>query len=116
MTVPVTNLTCYIRKGEHEDRINGRINWTRNYLFKFIDLKLLTRVFRVANQAEGETVYLERTFKNADDPESFPLQATKETVIEDLKANTRHNENAVKTIRNGVIGTAFAVASWMTFF
>ncbi len=63
MTVPVTNLTCYIRKGEHEDRINGRINWTRNYLFKFIDLKLLTRVFRVANQAEGETVYLERTFK-----------------------------------------------------
>lgn len=27
MTVPVTNLTCYIRKGEKEDRINGRINW-----------------------------------------------------------------------------------------
>lgn len=53
---------------------------------------------------------------SADDPESFPLQATKETVIEDLKANTRHNENAIKTIRNGVIGTAFGVASWMTFF
>lgn len=63
MTVPVTNLTCYIRKGEIEDRINGRVNWKDNYLYKFIDLKLLSRVFRIQNQAEGETVYLERTFK-----------------------------------------------------
>ena len=61
--VPITNLTVYVRRAECEDRVNGRINWKENYLYKWIDLNLLTRVFRVFNEEEGETVYLERTFK-----------------------------------------------------
>lgn len=26
-TVPVTNMTAFVRKGEAEDKVNGRINW-----------------------------------------------------------------------------------------
>lgn len=64
--VPITNLTAYVRHAEFEDRPNGRINWKENYLYKWIDLTLLTRAFRVFNEEEGETVYLERTFKKYD--------------------------------------------------
>lgn len=62
-SVPVTNITAYVRKGEKEDKGNGRINWKNNYLYKWIDLTLLTRTFRVFNEQEGEAIYLERTFK-----------------------------------------------------
>jgi len=62
-TVPVTNITCYIRRGEKADPWNGRQNFKDNYLFKYIDLNILTRAFRVFNEEEGETVYLERTIK-----------------------------------------------------
>jgi hypothetical protein len=63
LTVPVTNVTAYVRRGEAEDKFNGRINWKENYLYKWVDLTLLSRAFRVFNEEEGETVYLERTFK-----------------------------------------------------
>jgi hypothetical protein len=62
-TVPVTNITAYVRKGESEDRLNGRVNHKESLLYKWIDLGLLTRVFRVFNEAEGESVYLEKTIK-----------------------------------------------------
>jgi hypothetical protein len=52
-TVPITNITAYVRKGEAQDLGNGRINWRDNYLYKWIDLTLLTRVFRVFNEEEG---------------------------------------------------------------
>jgi hypothetical protein len=63
LSVPVTNVTAYVRRGEQEDRLNGRINWADNLLYKWINLQELTRVFRVFNEEEGETVYLERTAK-----------------------------------------------------
>lgn len=47
---PISNVTAYVRKGEHEDKQNGRINWVQNYLYKWIDLKILTRGFRVFNE------------------------------------------------------------------
>ena len=68
LTVPISNVTAFVRKGEAEDGLNGRINWKESALYKFIDLKLLTRVFRVHNEEEGEAVYLERTFKGYINP------------------------------------------------
>lgn len=53
IVVPVTNVTAYIRKGEEQDFRNGRMNWHEQYLYKFIDLSLLTRVFRITNEKEG---------------------------------------------------------------
>jgi len=50
ITVPISNITAYIRTGEQEDKTNGRINWAENFLYKWIDLKLLNRVFRVFNE------------------------------------------------------------------
>ena len=61
ISVPVINVTAYIRKGESEDRWNGKTNWADVFLYKWINLKELTRVFRIFNEEEGETVYLERT-------------------------------------------------------
>lgn len=81
IVVPVTNVTAYIRKGEEEDFRNGRANWHEQYLYKFIDLNLLSRVFRISNEKEGEAVYLERTIKTEDEPEIIPIAATKATVI-----------------------------------
>ena len=49
ITVPITNITAYVRRGEVEDRFNGRINFKESYLYKWIDLNLLTRVFRIFN-------------------------------------------------------------------
>jgi hypothetical protein len=48
-TVPITNISAYVRRGEVEDKINGRVNFKKNYLYKYIDLNVLTRVFRVFN-------------------------------------------------------------------
>lgn len=58
ISVPVTNVTAYVRRGESADPWNGRSNWAENYLYKWINLNELTRVFRVFNEQEGETVYL----------------------------------------------------------
>lgn len=49
-TVPITNISAYVRRGEVEDKFNGRVNFKENYLYKWIDLTLLTRVFRVFNE------------------------------------------------------------------
>ena len=78
LTVPISNVTAFVRKGEAEDRFSGRVNWKNQSLYKFIDLKLLTRVFRVNNEEEGEAVYLERTFKGyiIFDSEKMILKAT----------------------------------------
>jgi len=50
MTRPITNVTAYVRRGEHEDRLNGRTNWKKHNLYKWVDLEFLTRVFRVHNE------------------------------------------------------------------
>jgi hypothetical protein len=63
LSVPVTNVTAFVRRGESADPWNGRSNFADNYLYKWINLQELTRVFRVFNEEEGETVYLERTVK-----------------------------------------------------
>jgi len=49
-TVPITNISAYVRRGEVEDKFNGRVNFKESYLYKWIDLNLLTRVFRVFNE------------------------------------------------------------------
>lgn len=115
LTVPISNVTAFVRKGEAEDRFSGRVNWKNQSLYKFIDLKLLTRVFRVNNEEEGEAVYLERTFKGEDDPESYPIQASKETVIEELKTVSKSYECDANRGKKGVTGLAFGIAAWMTF-
>ena len=122
MSRPITNVTAYIRQGEQESKDNGRINWAKNNLYKWIDLTLLTRAFKVPNEEEAEAIYLERTFReylwyyySEEDPESIPLQASKESVIEDLKTQSRHFENTANRAKNGVTGIAFGVAAWMTF-
>lgn len=51
ITVPITNVTAYIRKGEQEDTNNGRINFKDSYLYKWINLKELSRVFRAFNES-----------------------------------------------------------------
>jgi len=58
---------------------------------------------------------LERTFKSADDPESFPIQASKETVIEDLNTKTKHFENNAGRGKFALTGLSFGIAAWMTF-
>jgi hypothetical protein len=63
LSLPITNVTAYIRQGEQESKVNGRINWAKNNLYKWIDLPLLTRAFRVPNEEEAEAIYLERTFR-----------------------------------------------------
>lgn len=63
ISVPITNVTAYVRRSEAEDTWNGRTNWAENMLYKWINLRELTRVFRVFNEEEGEAVYLERTTK-----------------------------------------------------
>jgi hypothetical protein len=50
LTVPITNITAYVRKAEGEDVLNGRTNFRDNYLYKWINLQELTRVFRVFNE------------------------------------------------------------------
>jgi hypothetical protein len=57
-TVRITNVTAYVRKAESEDRWNGRVNYPDLHLFKWMDLYNLTRLFRVFNEAEGESIYL----------------------------------------------------------
>lgn len=60
-TVPITNVSAYVRKAESQDKWNGRTNYPKLQLFKWIDLYNLTRVFRIFNEAEGESIYLEKT-------------------------------------------------------
>ena len=67
------------------------------------------------NEEEGESVYLERATKSADEPESFPLPATKESVIESINTQTKNFENSAGKVTAGISGFAFTVAAWMTF-
>jgi hypothetical protein len=57
---PIINITAYVRKAEKEDKLNGRTNYLNERLYKWINLYGLTRNFRVFNQAEAESIYLEK--------------------------------------------------------
>jgi len=52
---------------------------------------------------------------SSDEPESFPLAATKESLIEDLNTQIKNAENNSKLATRGISGVAFGVAAWMTF-
>ena len=61
---PVVNITAFIRRSEEEDANHGRTNFKKQKLYKWINLRELSRVFRITfNEEEAETVYLERTSK-----------------------------------------------------
>jgi hypothetical protein len=46
---PVYNVDAYVRTGE-QPNTSGYINWKYQFLYKYIDLNLLTRVFRIFNE------------------------------------------------------------------
>lgn len=56
----ITTVDAYIRRGEEQDVLNGLNNWRDRKLYKFIDLAWIGRLFRISNEAESSTVYLER--------------------------------------------------------
>lgn len=56
----ITTVDAYIRRGEEQDVLNGLNNWRDRKFYKFIDLAWLGRLFRMPNEAESSTVYLER--------------------------------------------------------
>jgi hypothetical protein len=52
---------------------------------------------------------------SSDEPESFPLAATQQSLIEDLNIQIKNAENNSKLATQGISGIAFGVAAWMTF-
>lgn len=63
----------------------------------------MSRLFRISNEAEASTVYLERVAKTEEESEVVPIPTTKQHVIEDLKERIELN-NKTKD-RNVIIGT-----------
>lgn len=53
----ITTVEAYVRRGEEREILNGLNNWRDRKLYKFIDLAWLSRLFRIANEAESSTVY-----------------------------------------------------------
>ena len=60
----ITTVEAYVRRGEEREVLNGLNNWRDQKFYKFIDLNWLTRLFRISNEAEATTVYLERVAKS----------------------------------------------------
>lgn len=100
----ITTVDAYVRRGEEQEILNGLNNWRDQKLYKFIDLAWLTRLFRISNEAEASTVYLERISKTEEDSEVVPIPTNKNHVIEDLKERIDMN-NKTKD-RNVLIGNA----------
>jgi len=106
----ITTVEAYIRRGEEQEILNGLNNWRDRKLYKFIDLPWLTRLFRIANEDESSTIYLERVPKTQEETEVVPIPTNKDHVIEDLKErielNNKNRDRNVAVIGAGSIGAA----------
>lgn len=104
----ITTVEAYVRRGEEREVLNGLNNWRDQKFYKFIDLNWLTRLFRISNEAEATTVYLERVAKSEEESEVVPIPTNKQQVIEDLKERIELNNK--NRDRNVLIGTAGSLA------
>lgn len=89
-------------------------NWRDRKLYKFIDLPWLSRLFRISNEAESSTVYLERIAKSEEETEVVPIPTNKQHVIEDLKErielNNKNKDRNVTVVSVGSLAAAVLFA------
>jgi len=102
----ITTVEAYVRRGEEREVLNGLNNWKDQKLYKYIDLEWLSRLFRIPNEAESSTVYLERIAKTEEESEVVPIPTTKQIVIEDLKERIElNNKTKDRNVYWGTIGS-----------
>lgn len=106
----ITTVEAYVRRGEEREILNGLNNWKDKKLYKYIDLAWLSRLFRITNEAESSTVYLERVQKSEEETEIVPIPTSKQHVIDDLREriemNNKNKDRNVTFVGAGSIATA----------
>lgn len=102
----ITTVDAYVRRGEEQEILNGLNNWRDRKLYKFIDLAWLSRLFRISNEAEASTVYLERVAKHEEETEVVPIPTNKQHVVEDLKERIElNNKNRDRNVTAVTLGS-----------
>jgi hypothetical protein len=90
--------------------LNGLNNWKESKFYKYIDLPWLSRLFRIANEAESSAIYLERVPKTEEETEVVPIPTNKQHVIDDLKEriemNNKTKDRYVTAVNLGSITSA----------
>ena len=106
----ITTVEAYVRRGEQKEILNGLNNWRDRKLYKFTDLPWLTRLFRITNEEEASTIYLERVPKTEEETEVVPIPTNKQHVIEDLREriemNNKNRDRNVLAVGAGSIAGA----------
>ena len=104
----ITTVEAYVRRGEERDVLNGLNNWRDQRFYKFIDLQWLSRLFRIVNEAEASTIYLERVARSEEESEVVPIPTNKQHVIDDLKERIElNNKTKERNVYWGTIGSLF---------
>lgn len=106
----ITTVDAYVRRGEEREILNGLNNWKDRKFYKFIDLAWLSRLFRMSNEAEASTIYLERVQRSEEETEVVPIPTSKQHVIDDLREriemNNKNKDRNVTIVGAGSIAAA----------
>ncbi len=89
--VALTEITGVVRRGEKQEILRGRRNWPAEGVFNFIDLKFMSRFFRLYNLTTASEAYIERVVPGFEEGEQlYPVPATKETLDKPYLTPSRH--------------------------
>jgi len=90
----LTEVTGIVRKGETENWLLGRRNWAAEGNFGYIELKHMIPQFKLLNYEQATEAYIERLVATDEeaDPTSYPVPATKNTIMKDYLTPERHKQ------------------------
>lgn len=94
--VSLTEVTGIVRKGEHRDYINRRVNFENHAVFQFIDLPYLARFFKFHNTDAASSAYIERIVQEYDEESEtlYPVPATKDNFVRPEKTPSLYQKTA----------------------
>lgn len=93
---PLTEVVGIVRKGEHQDYLNRRVNFEKHAVFQYIDLPYLARFFRFHNTDAASDAYIERVVPQYDEESEnlYPVPATKDTFVRPDVTPSYHQKTA----------------------
>jgi len=89
----LTEITGIVRRGESQNLLARRRNWTKEGIYNWIDLDYMGKFFRLFNLDSLNTAYIERVVPSFEEGEAeglYPIPATKDTFERPLNTPEKH--------------------------
>ena len=100
-TDTIVRVSGVLRPTEQTNIFKGHVNWQANDYFKFIDLFLMARFFRIQNIDAASTAYIQRVVDTEEKADSMPISHTLDEVI---KLHEQESPSMADAVTPAVVG------------